>query len=407
MRLGQLGERLLGGILNGSARRIERDVAAVQKRQAELGSAGADALAALVADIRKRESSVVERLALAAEAARRGLALVPHETQIRAALHLCAGRLIEMATGEGKTLVAALAGGAEALSGRVVHVVTANDYLAARDRDWMAPLYALLGLSAGCRRRGQDHAARRAAHACDILYSTAAELSFDHLMDGLRAQSDTAVCRAFDLAVFDEADHILLDDAVNPLVITGDIAADAEACRAADAFVAALAPEHYEIDAIRREVSLTEAGIARAEQWFAERNAQSSPSLFDESNLAMANRIAQALRARHAYARDRDYIVHDSGVAVLDPRTGRTTRGRFAEGLQQALEAREGVALSPEQVPIASLSMRAFGRLYARPSGMSGTAAADAGEFADVYALEVVPIGPAVPSRRIDQPDRI
>src|SRR5690242_4027429 len=174
MRLGQLGERLLGGILNGSARRIEREVAAVRERQAELAAADADALAALVADARAKHAPVVERLALAAEAARRGLALVPHETQIRAALHLCAGRLIEMATGEGKTLVAALAAGAEALNGRVVHVITANDYLAARDRDWMSPLYALLALRAGRRRRGQGHAERRAAHACDILYSTAA-----------------------------------------------------------------------------------------------------------------------------------------------------------------------------------------------------------------------------------------
>jgi preprotein translocase subunit SecA len=349
----------------------------------------------------------VECLALACEAAKRALRLDPDPVQVLAAYHLRRGRVIQMATGEGKTLVAALAACICATAHRRVHVVTANDYLAARDAGWMSPLYALLGLGAGIRQGGQSGEERRAAHAHEIVYGTATELGFDWLMDGVRRDADARMSRPYDIGIIDEVDHILIDEASNPLTITGDLPVDDAACHAADTFAANARAEQLAIDRPRRTAWLTDLGFADAERWFSERGLLGDGGLHGLQNLALANRMTQALNARLIMRRDVDYVVLDGKVMVMDQRTGRLTHGRFPDGLQQALEMREGVPLTPEQRTMAALSLRAFAKLYRHCCGMTGTAAADAAEFAEVYGLRVVEIARALPSRRIDHDDRI
>jgi preprotein translocase subunit SecA len=351
------------------------------------------------------EAEIIARVGASCEAARRALGLEPYDTQVRAALVMQRGGLAEMGTGEGKTLAIAIAGAVEAMAGRRVHVVTANDYLARRDAEAMAPLLALLGLRSGCRQQGQDHAARRAAHGCDVVYGTAAELSFDLLMDSFRAGQDDAVCGAFDVAIVDEADHILIDEAANPLAITADVAPDERACRAAAALIAALEPDHIE-GGSESQVALSESGLEAAERWLAAHDLAADGGLFAPANLTTANRIWQALHAKHRMVRDVHYLVRDGAVLVLDPRTGRATRGRFGEGLHQAIEAKEGLALSPEQGPLAAITMRAFALRYAKRAATTATAAGDADELDEVYGLTVDVIPPRVPSRRVDHDDR-
>lgn len=394
---------LLPGRESRERRAAEKAVDEIVRRRKEIERTG------LPQDRRAggRPRDARDAIALACEAARRSLGLDPDRMQIDAAVRLRERNIVEMATGDGKTLAAGLAVAADALSGRRAHVVTANDYLAERDAAWMKPLFDALGVTVSCRIRGQSHDDRRRAHAAEIIYGTAGELSFDFLTDGLRRDKDGAVCQAFDACIIDEVDHILIDDATNPLVISGDLPTDESMCRLVNEFVAGLEPAHIAIDLTRREVALSDDGVMLAEAWFAKRDVLSGVSLFEMQNLQIVNRIWQALRAYHFVQRDREYVVQDGKVLLLDPRTGRITRGRLPGGLHQAVEAREGAALSPEPHPVAALNMRAFGSLYARVSGMTATATLDADEFAHVYGLRVVPIASAIPRRRVDLPDRV
>jgi preprotein translocase subunit SecA len=409
------GIRALTGLFTGFGRDSEpRLIANVDRRRkafAQLDMTEVRAIAQRLrgradADIRSNEWTV-ECLALACEAAKRAVLLDPDPVQVLAALQLRRGRVIQMATGEGKTLVAALAACVSATAHRRVHVVTANDYLAARDAHWMSPLYALLGLVAGIRQGGQSDEERRAAHAHEIVYGTASELGFDWLMDGVRRDADARISRPYDFGIIDEVDHILIDEASNPLTITADLPVDDAACRAADGFAANAREVQLSIDRPRRTVWLTDLGFADAERWFSEHGLLGDGGLDSLQNLALANRMTQALHARLIMRRDIDYVVLNDTVMVMDQRTGRPTRGRFPDGLQQALEMREGVPLTPEQRAMAALSLRAFAKLYRHCCGMTGTAAADAAEFAEVYGLQVAEIPRALPSRRIDHGDRI
>ncbi len=387
--------------------KLADDVAKCRKAIGGIEPLEPRASAARAAHAKISSADESEILAVACEAAHRSLAQNPDRMQVLAAIHLRGRHIIEMATGDGKTLAAAIAAAADAVAGRRIHVITANDYLAQRDASWMEPLFRVLGLTVGYRIRGQSFDERRHAHAADVLYGTAGELSFDFLTDGLRHDKDGGVCRGFDACIIDEVDHILIDDAINPLVISGDLPTDENMCHAVNAYVVGLQPAHVVIDHVRREVALSDEGIEFAETWFSERNLLSNSSLFEVQNLQTANRIWQALRAHHFMRRDREYVVHAGKVLLLDPRTGRITRGRLPGGLHQAVEAKEGVTLSPEPHPVAALNMRAFGSIYTRVSGMTATAGDDADEFDRVYGLRVVPIASAVPRRRHDHADRI
>ncbi len=409
------GIRVLANLVTGFGRDSEaRLLSKIDRRRKAFADLDETAIRAILQSLRGRADAdvgsnewTVEALALACEAAKRTLGLDPDPVQCLAALHLRRGRVIEMATGEGKTLVAALAACIFATANRHVHVVTANDYLAARDARWMSPLYALCGLGAGVRQGGQSGDERRSAHAHEIVYGTASELGFDWLMDGIRHDADARIGRSYDIGIIDEADHILIDEASNPLTVTGDLPGDEAACRAADTFAANAREEQLAIDRQRRTVWLTDLGFADAERLFLEHGLLAEGGLHGMPNLTLANRVAQALHARRLMQRDIDYVVLDGKVVVMDQRTGRPTRGRFPDGLQQALEMREGVPLTPEQRAVAALSLRAFAKLYRHCCGMTGTAMADAGEFAEVYGMQVVEVPRASPSRRTGHDDRI
>ncbi len=343
----------------------------------------------------------IEAFALALEAARRGTGLAAHDVQIVAGLAMADGRIAELPTGEGKTLAAVFTAAGFALAGRAVHVLTFNDYLARRDTGWMGPAYRLLGLSAGVVQEGLDKAAKRAAYACDIVYATAKEAGFDYLRDRLAFEPDDLVHRPFDVALVDEADSILIDEARIPLVISGTIAAaGADAARLASV-VRGLEPgTDYEIDAERANVFPTDAGIRRIESLIGCGN------LFAAENEALLAAVHCALHAEALLARDVDYIVRGGRVEIVDEFTGRVMDERhWPDGLQAAVEAKEGVPRGSEGRVLGSIALQHLFRLYPTLCGMTATARTSAQELKEFYGCGVVVVPPHRPCVRRDLPD--
>jgi len=348
-------------------------------------------------------SSSVEGVALAVEAARRGVGLAAHDVQIVAALAMAGGRIAELPTGEGKTLSAVFAAACYAFSGRPVHVLTFNDYLARRDAAWMGPAYRLLGLSVGVVQEGQDRAAKRAAYAADVVYATAKEAGFDYLRDRLAYEPAELVHRPFGVALVDEADSILVDEARVPLVISGDWSAgETDAPRLA-ALVGALEPgRDFEVDADRANVYPTDAGIRRLEA------ALGRGGLFDAGNGSLLAGVHCALHARALLERDVDYIVRDGRVAIVDEFTGRVMDKRhWPDGLQAAVEAKEGVRRGSEGRVLGQITLQHYFRLYPILCGMTATAVPSARELKEFYGLGVVVVPPHRPCVRTDLPDAV
>ncbi|MBQ9405643.1 MAG: preprotein translocase subunit SecA [Desulfovibrio sp.] len=343
-----------------------------------------------------------EVFALVREGAQRVLGMRHYDVQLIGGIVLHKGRIAEMKTGEGKTLVATLPVVLNALAGKGVHVVTVNDYLAKRDAAWMGKLYAFLGLSTGVIVHGLDDAERQAAYAADITYGTNNEFGFDYLRDNMKFYAQELVQRGHHYAIVDEVDSILIDEARTPLIISGASDESVGLYRNVDDIVRQLTPEHYTIDEKARTAMLTDEGVARCEELLHVDN------LFDPVNITAQHHVLQSLKAHLVFKRDVDYIVQNDQVVIVDEFTGRIMEGRrYSDGLHQALEAKEHVTIAAENQTLASITFQNYFRLYTKLAGMTGTADTEAVEFHQIYNLDVISIPPNKPMIRKDFPDLI
>jgi preprotein translocase subunit SecA len=349
-----------------------------------------------------------EAFAVVREAAKRTLGQRHFDVQLVGGMVLHSGAIAEMKTGEGKTLVATLPTYLNALAGEGVHVVTVNDYLAKRDSGWMSQIYSFLGLTTGVIVHGLSDEERREAYGADITYGTNNEFGFDYLRDNMKYGLDTMTQRGHAFAIVDEVDSILIDEARTPLIISGPTEDLTEMYRAVDAVMGGLTKEDYELDEKSRQVSLTEQGNEHMAQLLRGAGLLSTGDLYDTENISIVHHVNQALKAHTLFQKDKDYIVKNDQVVIIDEFTGRMMEGRrYSEGLHQALEAKEHVAVQPENVTLASITFQNYFRLYAKLAGMTGTALTEAAEFLDIYRLDVLEIPTNVPVARKDSDDEV
>jgi preprotein translocase subunit SecA len=368
---------------------------------------------------RLKEGATVDQLlpeafAVVREAARRTLKMRHFDVQFLGGITLHQGKISEMRTGEGKTLMATLPAYLNALTGEGVHIVTVNEYLASRDAEWMRPVYAFLGLTVGVIRNSQDSDEKRAAYACDITYGTNNEFGFDYLRDNLAFRLEDRVQRSLAYAIVDEVDSILIDEARTPLIISGPADESTELYLAINQLVPRLTrqqtedgPGDFSVDEKQKQVHISEAGHARVEELMAQAGLlRANESLYDPTNIRLMHHLNAALRAHALYKRDVEYIVRGGEVIIVDEFTGRTMQGRrWSDGLHQAVEAKEGVRVREENQTVASITFQNYFRLYRKLAGMTGTADTEAPEFLQIYGLEVVVIPTHKPMIRKDMPD--
>ena len=343
------------------------------------------------------------------EAARRTLGQRHFDVQLIGGMALHDGKISEMKTGEGKTLVATLPCYLNAITGRGVHVVTVNDYLALRDSKWMGQVHAALGLTVGCIVNDIDDDERLAAYQADITYGTNNEFGFDYLRDNMKLSPSQMVQRDHAFAIVDEVDSILIDEARTPLIISGPVEDKTELYTAIDKLIPELTEDDYEIDEKTRTISLTDAGNDNVETWLHEKGLMDEQtSIYDIGNVTLVHHVTNALRAHKLFARDTEYIVRNNQVVLIDEFTGRMMEGRrFSDGLHQALEAKEQAFIQPENQTLASITFQNYFRLYDKLSGMTGTASTEADEFMDIYGLDVLEIPTNTPVARADYDDEI
>src|SRR6478736_4225847 len=345
-----------------------------------------------------------EAFATVREAAIRTLGQRHYDVQLIGGIALHRGEIAEMKTGEGKTLVATLAVYLNALEGKGVHVVTVNDYLASRDAGWMGQIYRFLGMSVGVIVPNLSDEERRAAYNADITYATNNELGFDYLRDNMKYSREQMVQRPFNFAIVDEVDSILIDEARTPLIISGPTDDKSELYLLVDQVVKTFVAEDYEKDEKQKSVVLTEDGTEKAERMLEEAGLIEGRNLYDVVNTQAVHHLNQALKANVMFKKDIDYIVKDGKVVIIDEYTGRMMDGRrWSDGLHQAVEAKEGVDIEPENQTLASITFQNYFRMYPKLSGMTGTAATEAAEFWEIYKLNVVEIPTNVPVGRIDE----
>lgn len=349
-----------------------------------------------------------EAFAVVREAAVRALGERHYDVQLLGGIVLHQGKITEMKTGEGKTLVSTLPVYLNALASKGAHVVTVNDYLAQRDSEWMGRVFKKLGMSVGCVIHGMDDNERRAAYAADITYGTNNEFGFDYLRDNMKFEKSAMVQRTFNFAIVDEVDSILIDEARTPLIISGPAEDSSELYRSMDNLVPQIGEEDFEKDEKTKTVNFSEIGTERMEKILDEAGLLKGSNLYDSENITVVHHANQALRAHKLFEKDKDYIVKDDKVVIIDEFTGRMMDGRrFSEGLHQALEAKEHVTIQPENQTLASITFQNYFRLYNKLAGMTGTAATEAEEFYEIYGLEVVEIPTNVAVGRIDADDEI
>ena len=347
-----------------------------------------------------------EAFATVREASKRVTGMRHFDVQMVGGIVLHRGEIAEMRTGEGKTLVATLATYLNAIEGKGVHVVTVNDYLAKRDAEWMGQIYGFLGLTTGVIVPNLSESERRAAYECDITYATNNELGFDYLRDNMKHERSQMVQRPFNYAIVDEVDSILIDEARTPLIISGPTDDKSDMYRAVHEIVLQLDEKDYEKDEKQRSVILTEEGTEKAERLLESAGLLVGSNLYDFENTQIVHHLDQALKANTMFKRDTDYIVKNGEVIIIDEFTGRMMDGRrWSNGLHQAVEAKEGVAIKPENQTLATITFQNYFRMYPKISGMTGTAATEAQEFFDIYKLNVVEIPTNVPVQRVDEND--
>ncbi|HRJ68984.1 MAG TPA: preprotein translocase subunit SecA [Beijerinckiaceae bacterium] len=413
---GALAKKIFGSSNDRRLKRYRPLVAAVNALEPELEKLTDEQLRERTAEFKRQVAAgektlddlIVPAFATVREGAKRTLRQRHFDVQLIGGMVLHEGAISEMKTGEGKTLVATLAVYLNALSGKGVHVVTVNDYLARRDAEWMGRIYEFLGLTVGIIVHGLDDEQRKASYACDITYGTNNEYGFDYLRDNMKYDFAQMVQRGHNFAIVDEVDSILVDEARTPLIISGPLDDRSELYNAIDALVPKLTREDYELDEKQRSVALTEAGNERIEEFLSQAGILKEGSLYDAQNATLVHHVNQALRAHTLFQRDKEYIVHNGEIVIIDEFTGRMMPGRrFSEGLHQALEAKEHVQVQPENQTLASITFQNYFRLYDKLAGMTGTAATEADEFQQIYNLEVVEIPTNVPVKRIDDDDEV
>ena len=410
-----LAKSLFGDSNSREIKRLEARIADVNARESEFTALSDDALKGMTEQFRERlkagqseDDLLIDAFATVREAARRTLGQRHFDVQLIGGLVLHQGGIAEMKTGEGKTLVATLAVYLNALSGKGVHVVTVNDYLASRDASWMGQVYEYLGLSVGCIVAGLDDDARRRAYQCDVTYGTNNEFGFDYLRDNLKFSLEDMVQRDHHFAIVDEVDSILIDEARTPLIISGPAETSTELYMAVDGLIGSLTEADFELDEKARSVTFTETGVQHAEELLIEAGLMAEGSLYDIANVSLLHHMTQALRAHKLFQRDTHYMVRQGQVTIIDEFTGRAMDGRrYSDGLHQAIEAKEKVAIQPENQTLASVTYQNYFRLYDKLAGMTGTALTEAGEFSEIYKLEVTAIPTNRPVSRIDSDDEV
>jgi preprotein translocase subunit SecA len=414
--LNGIAQRFFGSSNERKIRPFMRRVEAINALEPTFQAKSSDELRALTTTFKERlkagetlDDLLPEAFATVREAAKRTLGQRHFDVQLVGGMVLHGGNIAEMKTGEGKTLVATLAVYLNALTGEGVHVVTVNDYLARRDAEWMGQIYQFLGLTVGCIVHGLTDEQRHAAYASDVTYGTNNEFGFDYLRDNMKYSIATMVQRGHSYAIVDEVDSILVDEARTPLIISGPTEDQTEVYRAVDVLIPKLHEKNdYELDEKQRNVTLTESGNEHMVQYLREAGLLENGDLYDLENINMVHHVNQALKAHTLFQKDKDYIVKDGKVVIIDEFTGRMMEGRrYSEGLHQALEAKENTAIMPENVTLASITFQNYFRLYKKLAGMTGTAMTEAAEFMDIYNLDVIEVPTNLSVNRADYDDEV
>ena len=413
--IGALARKLFGSANDRRIKSYQPRVSAINALEGDVAKLSDEALRARTDEFKKQleegktlDDILVPAFATVREAAKRTLGQRHFDVQLIGGMVLHEGDIAEMKTGEGKTLVATLAVYLNALAGRGVHVVTVNDYLARRDAEWMGQIYSFLGLTTGVIVHGLDDVQRKEAYACDITYGTNNEYGFDYLRDNMKYRLEDMVQRSHFFAIVDEVDSILIDEARTPLIISGPLDDRSEFYNTIDSYIPKLDKADYEVDEKQRTVTLTEGGMEKIEQLIRDAGLLKGDLLYDIENVSTVHHINQGLRAHTLFTRDKDYIVRDGEVVIIDEFTGRMMPGRrYSEGLHQALEAKEHQPIQPENQTLASITFQNYFRMYEKLAGMTGTAATEADEFFDIYKLEVREIPTNVAVARLDEDDEV
>ncbi|MTI18269.1 preprotein translocase subunit SecA [Rhodobacteraceae bacterium RKSG542] len=413
--LGALARKIFGSANDRVVKALRPKVDAINALEAEYQALTDEQLQAKTDEFReqlangaKLDDLLVPAFATVREASRRVLGLRHYDVQLIGGIVLHQGKITEMRTGEGKTLVATAPVYLNALTGKGVHVVTVNDYLASRDVEWMGQVYRFLGLTTGLIVHGITDEDRAAAYKADVTYGTNNEFGFDYLRDNMKYDRESMVQRPHHFAIVDEVDSILVDEARTPLIISGPLEDRTEFYNTIDAFIPLLVEEDFELDEKTRAATFTEVGNEKLENLLSEAGLLKGESLYDVENVSAVHHLQQGLKAHKLFQRDRDYIVRNDEVVIIDEFTGRMMPGRrFSEGLHQALEAKEKVAIQPENQTLASITFQNYFRMYDKLAGMTGTAMTEAEEFMDIYGLEVVDIPTNKPVQRVDDDDEV
>jgi len=413
--LGAIASKVFGSSNERKLKSYDANVEAINALEGELEKLSDKDLKARTDEFRKQvadgaslDDLLIPAFATVREAAKRTLGQRHFDVQLIGGMVLHDGNIAEMKTGEGKTLVATLPVYLNALAGNGVHVVTVNDYLARRDAAWMSSIYEFLGLSAGCIVHDLADEERQQQYACDVTYGTNNEFGFDYLRDNMKYSADDMVQRGHTFAIVDEVDSILVDEARTPLIISGPIEDRSDLYNTIDTLIPDLVDEDCDIDEKMKTVTLTEVGNEHVEKLLAEKDLLKGDSLYDVENVTVVHHVNQALRAHKLFQRDKDYIVKNDQVVIIDEFTGRMMEGRrYSEGLHQALEAKEHVTIQPENQTMASITFQNYFRLYEKLAGMTGTAVTEADEFMDIYGLDVLEIPTNQDMVRIDDHDEV
>jgi len=413
--LGALARKVFGSSNDRRVKSTRPRVQAINAMENEMRALSDAELTGRTAKFREQlangadlDDLLIPAFATVREAARRVLGMRPFDVQLIGGMVLHNGGIAEMRTGEGKTLVATLPVYLNALTGKGVHVVTVNDYLASRDAEWMGRVYRFLGLTVGIIVHGLSDEERREAYAADVTYATNNELGFDYLRDNMKYERAQMVQRGHNYAIVDEVDSILVDEARTPLIISGPLEDRSEMYNTIDAFIIQLQPQDYEVDEKQKTAIFTEEGTEKLEGMLRQANLLKGAALYDVENVAIVHHVNNALKAHRLFQRDKDYIVRNGEIVIIDEFTGRMMPGRrYSEGLHQALEAKEHVQIQPENQTLASVTFQNYFRLYKKLAGMTGTALTEAEEFGNIYNLEVTEIPTNLPVARKDEDDEV
>ncbi len=414
--LGTLARKVFGTPNDRKVKSVRPLVAQINALEPQFAALSDDEIIAKTAEFKERlakgeslDALLPEAFANCREAARRALGLRAFDVQLKGGIFLHQGNIAEMKTGEGKTLVATFPAYLNALTGKGVHVVTVNDYLAKRDAEWMSKVYGALGLTTGVVYPYQPDAEKREAYRADITYATNNELGFDYLRDNMKGSIEEMSQRGHYFAIVDEVDSILVDEARTPLIISGPSQDRSDLYITVDKLIPGLSPEHYKVDEKTRNVTYTDEGNEVIEQLLRDAGLLSADaSLYDPESTTLVHHVTQALRAHTLFNRDQQYIVRDGEVMLIDEFTGRMMKGRrLSDGLHQAIEAKEGVKIQPENTTLASVTFQNYFRLYEKLAGMTGTASTEAEEFMEIYKLGVVEVPTNRPIARVDEHDQV